>query len=471
MKKKYDLIILGAGSGGLVAAATAAGMGALVLLVENRKMGGDCLNYGCVPSKAFLRSAHLAKELEEGEDKGITVSEYHVSLEKIMKRVESVIAEIAPHDSKERYEKLGVDVEFGKGIVVSETSVKVHDEIFETKKILIATGSRAFIPPIEGLQNVKYYTNETIFSLTRLPKRMIVLGAGPIGLELGQGFAHLGTEVHVIDRSKGLFKRDEVEVSAMMTEVLSKEVNLHMESEILEVSDKDGGVLVTIKEGGKKAEIEGDVLLIALGRVPNTKDIGLEEVGVALDKRGFIQTDEKLRTRVKTIYGCGDVVGGYLFTHAASYEAGIAVRNALIAPMFNRNYRNMAWTTYTIPEVAHVGLMEQDAKEKGIFGSSYQLKIDENDRAKAEGDRIGYIKVVLDKKKKIIGANIVGRKAGEMLPILSLMITKKMTLSDAMGVIYQYPIQGEIIKALAIQSFKDGVKPWQLSLMKKIVTR
>ncbi len=471
MKREYDLIILGAGSAGLVAAATAVGMGASVLLVENRKMGGDCLNYGCVPSKTFLSSSHLVKELKEGESKGVKFSSVEVSLKAVMERVASVIAEIAPHDSKERFEKLGVDVEFGKGVIISSTSVKVHDEIFQSKKILIATGSSAFVPSIQGLEGIAYYTNETIFSLSELPKKMIVLGAGPIGLELGQGFAHLGSEVHVIDRSKKLFKKDAEEVSEIMTKVLSEELNLHMNSEILGVAKGEDEIVVTIKEEGKITAVSGDVLLIALGRVPNTNGIGLEEVGVKQDKRGFIVTDEKLRSSVKTIYACGDVIGGYLFTHAASYEASVAVKNALIAPIFNRSYRNMAWTTYTLPEVAHVGMMEREAKEKGIFGVAYQLKIDENDRAKAEEDRVGYIKVVLDKKKRVIGGTIVGKKAGEMLPVLSLMIVKKMALTEALGIIYQYPIQGEIIKSLAIQDFKKSVKPWQLSLMKKIVRR
>ncbi len=468
---KYDLTILGAGSGGLVAAATAAGMGARVLLVESRKMGGDCLNYGCVPSKTFLKSAHLMNEVNHAESYGISVNEAKSSLEMVMNRVRSVIAEIAPHDSKERFEGLGVKVVYGHGEIVGRTRVRVGENVYESKSILIATGSKAMIPLIEGLSDVPYYTNETIFGMRELPRRLIVLGGGPIGLELGQGFAHLGSKVELIDRSEDVFGKDEPEVANYMRSVLNRDMNLHMGSQILKVEQSGKEIKVTIQKAGEEVEVIGDALLVALGRTPNTKGMGLVQVGIELDKRGFVVTNDKLQTSIKNIYACGDVIGKYLFTHAASYEAGIAVRNALIYPMFKCNYYNIAWTTYTIPEVAHTGISQREAKELGILGKVYQIDIGENDRAKAEDDRVGYVKVIVDQKQRVIGATIVGRKAGEMIAILSLMVTKKMKLGSLMSVIYQYPIQGEILKSLAIMAFKDSVKPWQQSLVKKIVRR
>ncbi len=470
MKKSYDLAVLGAGSAGLVAAITASGMGADVLLVEGHKMGGDCLNYGCVPSKSFLKASHLAHTIQKGANYGIHVKKPEVSLEQVMERVKSVIAEIAPHDSKERYESLGVDVVLGKASLASPHTVKVGEDKYEAKRIIIATGSRAFVPPVPGLDEVPYYTNQTIFDLKILPKHLIVLGAGPIGCELGQGFAHLGSHVTIIDRSKSLFSKDEPEVASVMETVFRQDgIDLYLQSELKKVSAQEGEAVVQFTQNTEEKICKGDVLLVALGRVPNTEDLQLAELGIKTNKRGFIEVNEKLQTSLSHIYACGDVRGKYLFTHTASYEAGIAVRNALVAARFKTNYANLAWTTYTVPEVAHVGYLKKQAEEEGLFGSELFLSIDKNDRAKAEDDRQGFIKVILDAKRRVIGASIVGEKGGEMLPVLSLMVSQKMKLSAAMSVMYQYPVQGEIVKSLAIEDFKRNVKPWQQSLLKKVI--
>ncbi len=470
MNKKYDLAILGAGSGGLVAAATACGMGASVLLIENRKMGGDCLNYGCVPSKTFLKSCRTIKNIKQAHNYGISVEGAKPSLEKIMARVQSVIAEIAPHDSVERFRGLGADVVLGHGEVVSKNSVKVGDEVFDARKIIIATGSTADIPPIEGLRDVEYYTNETIFELRTLPSKMIVLGSGPIGLELGQGFAALGSEVHVVSGASVLFPKDEPEVSGIMHDALKEDgVNFHLGCKILSVTEQDGKKIVHIQKEGQQISLSCDLLLVALGRKPNTQNIGLEKVGVKTNEKGFIVVNDKLQTTADNIYACGDVRGRYMFTHSAGYEGIVAVKNALIAPMFKTSYQNIAWTTYTSPEVAHVGLLESEAKTKGAY--TRVINISDNDRAKAEDDRTGIVKLVLDKKSRILGATIVGAKAGEMIVPLSLMVTQKLRLSAALNIIYSYPIQGEIVKTLAGNDFKSRVKPWQQSLVRKIVNR
>ncbi len=472
MKCQYDIAIIGAGSAGLVVASAAASMGAHVLLVENRKMGGDCLNYGCVPSKAFLKSAHLAQKIKKAHLYGLDAATCKPSITKVMKRVASVIAEIAPHDSVERFQGLGVDVKLGNAFIVDKNTVKVGKELYTTKKLVISTGSTAAIPPIKGLDKVKYLTNETIFSIKKQPKKLIVLGAGPIGSELGQGFAHLGSDVHIVDRNENLFTKDDAEVSDIMKKAFKKDgINLHLGVGIEEVSQSGQTITVKVTANGKKSNITGDALLLSVGRTPNTKGFGLEDLGIELDSRGFIVVNDKLQTNIPTIYACGDVRGKFQFTHSAGYEAGVVVKNALVAPIFKTSYHNISWTTYTVPEVAHVGISAYDGEKTNIVKYQYKLAIDDNDRAKAEDDREGFIKVLLDAKKRLVGATIVGEHAGNMLPQLSLMVSKKMKLSDAMSVIYQYPIQGEIVKMLALQDFKTSAKGWQKALLKKIVRR
>ncbi len=470
MKYDFDLAIIGAGSGGLFLAAVAANMGAKTLLIENHKMGGDCLNYGCVPSKTFLKSAHLAKQIRSSEQYGIKTSINDVSLKAVMQRVKDVIAEIAPHDSVERFTSLGVQVELGHGELVSCNEVKVNNRIFSAKNIAITTGSSPALPQIDGLDSVKYYTNENIFDLEELPKKLVVLGAGPIGLELGQGFANLGSETHMIIRENALFARDEPEVAPIMQQVLEEDgLILHFKTSIKSVAQDGNGIKVELEHDGKIESINADALLIAVGRVPNSKNLNLKGVGILTDSRGYIKVNKHLQTNVPNIFACGDVKGGYLFTHTASYEAEIVAKNALLYPMFKTDYSKIAWTTYTAPEVAHVGYLENEARKMGLKFTTQILPIDANDRAKAENDRHGFIKVILDSKSRLIGATIMGDKAGEMLPTLSLLVARKMKLSAVFSMIYQYPIQGEIVKSIAYKDFGSRTKAWQKTLLKKIV--
>ncbi len=472
MRYDFDIAIIGAGSGGLVVASGAAGLGAKVLLVEGRKMGGDCLNYGCVPSKTFLKSAHLAKHMKKSDEYGILNTKCNVSMPKVMDRVHKVIEEIAPHDSKERFESLGVTVKFGFGRLISKNEISVGEETFSAKKIVVATGSTAAIPNINGLKNVNYYTNETIFDLKQQPKDLIVLGSGVIALELGQGFAHLGSRVHMISRSGKLFAKDEPEVCDIMKKAITDDgVILYSNYKTTNIEPHGDGVKVTLQNDDGKKELYGDALLVATGRKPNTEGLGLHEQGVITDSKGFIIVDDYMRSTVKNIFACGDACGGYMFTHAAGYEAGLIVRNALIFPMFKKNYHNITWSTFTMPEVSRVGLSEAMARENGSFGFVYIKDISENDKAKAQDDRLGFVKVILNQKKQVIGATIVGECSAEMLPVLSLLVSKKMPLSSLLGVIYQYPIQGEILKTIATADMVAGAKEWQMNLLKRIVTR
>ncbi len=472
MKYDFDIAIIGAGSGGLVVASGAAGLGAKVLLIEANKMGGDCLNYGCVPSKTFLKSAHLVNQMKKSRHYGINEVNYTVSLSKIMDRVKEVIEEIAPHDSIERFESLGVTVKKGFGKIVNEHEIEVEGEVVSAKRIVIATGSKASIPNIEGLSDVSYYTNENIFDMKILPKDLIVLGSGVIGMELGQGFAHLGSKVHMVSRSGRLFTKDEPEVGQLMKETLTKDgILLYEGYRILKVEQHGDGVKLSLKSDDELRNIYADAILIATGRTPNTDNMGLQDLGVITDSKGFLFVDEYMRTNKKSIFACGDCCGGYMFTHAASYEAGLVIRNALIMPMFKKNYYNMCWSTFTTPEVSHAGLTEAMAKEKGLLANVYIKDICENDRAKAQDDRIGFVKIILDSKSRVIGATIVGENSSEMLPILSLLISKRMKLTSLLAIIYQYPIEGEILKSIAMADYVSTAKDWQRNLLKKVVTR
>jgi pyruvate/2-oxoglutarate dehydrogenase complex dihydrolipoamide dehydrogenase (E3) component len=466
MKYDYHIVVIGAGSGGLVVASGAAGLGAKVALIEAHKMGGDCLNYGCVPSKAFLKAAHLASDISESEKFGVNSEIKSIDIEKVMGYVNDVIKEIEPHDSKERYEGLGVDVINGKGEFVDKHTVKIGDKTITGKHIVIATGSEAVVPSIPGLKDCDYLTNKTVFNIKELPKHLIVLGAGPIGLELGQGFKHLGSQVTVIDMLPSLFLKDDPEVGPVLESALKKEgVNLLLNSKIIEVKNN---ATVVVEIDGKRQEIQGDKLLVSLGRRPVTESLNLKSVGVEVDKRGFISTNKRLQSNVSNIYACGDVVGPFQFTHMAGYQAGIVIRNCIFKIPAKVDYSLVPWTTYTKPEVAHVGYTEPWAKSEGLYKDHVTVNLDQLDRAKTEHDRLGFLKLILGKKNKIIGATMVGNKAGEIIPLASLAIQKKMTPSGFMSMIFSYPTEAEIFKFAGLNFVKKGFKPWMKKIIKAV---
>jgi len=468
----YHIIVIGAGSAGLVVASGASKLGAKVALIEKEKMGGDCLNYGCVPSKSFLKSAHLAKDISIAGEFGLKASIDEIDLEKIMERVKSVIKEIEPHDSKERYEGLGVDVIFGKGELISKNSVKVGDKVITGKSIVIATGSEPLIPEIKGLNQISYLTNKNIFSLKKLPEHLIVLGGGPIGLELGQGFSYLGSKVTVIDRSSGLFKKDDPEVGPLMEErLLSEGMDLMFDSTIKEIKKDNHNITAIVESKGDIKEVTGDNLLLSVGRKPASNGLGLEKLGISTDKRGFIITNKRLQTRLKNIYACGDVTGPYLFTHMASYQASICIKNIIFRLGTRTDYSTVPWTTYTKPEVAHTGYTEQQAKSLGLFSEKLFINLSDIDRAKAEDDRTGFLKLNLGKKGRLIGATLVGEKAGEMIPLASLAIKKKLKGTAFLDIIFSYPTESEIFLFASLKKLRGGFKDWQKKLIKLIFLR
>lgn len=472
MKYDYHIIVIGAGSAGLVVASGAAKLGAKVALIEKEKMGGDCLNTGCIPSKAFLRSAHLAKEIANGSLLGVESKLESVDLEKVMNHVQSIIKEIEPHDSKDRYEALGVDVLFGKGVCLDAHTVQVGDQKLTAKKIVLAMGSGPVIPDIEGIGDVDYLTNENVFELKTLPEHLVVLGGGSIGLELGQGFQHLGSNVTIINRGSRLFKNDDPEVGPLMGKKLKDDgLNLMMESVITKVEKSQNQLLLTVKHGDELIELTCDQLLIASGRRPQTAALGLESVGVEVDDRGYVVTNDKMQSSVKSIYACGDVTGPYQFTHTAGYQASIVLRNTIFRLGTKVDYSVIPWTTYTKPEVAHVGYTEPTAKSKGVFGEAVIIDLSSNDRAKIEEDRIGFLKLIINKKGRIIGATLVGDKAGEMIPLATLAIKNKQKPSAFLNMIFAYPSESEIFLFAALKVLQDNFKDWQKRLIKTIFLR
>ncbi len=472
MKFTYDIAIIGGGSAGLVVAAGAAAMGAKAVLFEAALMGGDCLNYGCVPSKSFLHGAHIASELKTCENQGIYLDDYKTDIVKLMQYVHSVIEKIAPHDSVERFEALGVKVVQEFAAIKDRHTIVANGVEYTAKSIVIASGSTAFIPPIKGIETVPYYTNHNIFDIKQNPKSLAVIGAGPIGLELGQGFAHMGTKVTVINQSNGIFQKDEPEVDAIMQKVLKDDgIEFCLNSKVISVQKNGEDIDVNLQINGETKTITCSALLVSTGRKPVTDNMNLQENGVQLTNKGAVIVNDKLQSTVSNIYACGDSAGPYLFTHMASYQASIVLQNALFGLSAKAEYRSVPWCTYTKPEVAHVGYLQEDAKKAGKDIKTVHINFKENDRALAENDTHGFLKLVLDKKGIVIGATLVGNKAGEMLSLACLAVQNKLNINVFNSVIFPYPTQSEIYKAAASKYRKENVKTWQFKLLKNIIKR
>lgn len=446
---KTDLCVIGGGSGGLSVAAGAVQMGADTVLVEGGKMGGDCLNYGCVPSKALIAAAKKAAALKHSAPFGISGEQPEVNYAAVMAHVASVIAGIAPHDSVERFEELGVKVVQGYGTFIDPNSLQVGEQIIKARRFVIATGSSATVPPIPGLADVDYLTNETLFENSVKPDHLIIIGGGPIGMEMAQAHARLGCQVTVLEAFKVL-ANDDPELTAVAIEAVKADgVQIHEGIQITNVSQSAAGIEVAIEDAGKSKTIKASHLLVAAGRKPNIDKLGLDAANVESTKVGVV-VDDKLRTSNKKIYAIGDVASRYQFTHMAGYHAGIVIRNILFRLPSKVNYDAVPWVTYTDPEVANVGLTEAAAREK--FGDDVEVlefSYAENDRARAELLTKGKVKAIVTKKGKILGAGIVGAQAGELVQSWGLAITGKLKVSAMAGYISPYPTLGEINKRAA----------------------
>jgi dihydrolipoamide dehydrogenase len=447
--KHFDtnIVVIGAGSGGLVSSYIAAAVKAKVTLIEKHKMGGDCLNTGCVPSKALLRSAKMLSYIKRASEYGFKNASVDFEFADVMERVQRVIKQIEPHDSVERFSKLGVDCIQGEATITSPYTVEVNGKQITTRNIIIASGGRPFVPPIPGLEESGYFTSDTIWNLRTLPKRLVILGGGPIGCELAQAFARLGAKVIQIQRAKHIMVREDTEVSEIIEAKFAKEgIEVLTSHKALRVEQKQ----LICEHEGKEVSIAFDEILVAVGRAANT--MGLEKLGITLTARGTVEVDEYMRTNIPTIYACGDVAGPYQFTHTAAHQAWYAAVNSLFGKFkkFKVDYSVIPWTTFTDPEVARVGLNEQDAKRQGIKYEITKYGIDDLDRAIADEEAHGFVKVLTKPgKDKILGVTIVGHHAGELIAEYIQAMKWGIGLNKILGTIHIYPTLTEANKYAA----------------------
>jgi pyruvate/2-oxoglutarate dehydrogenase complex dihydrolipoamide dehydrogenase (E3) component len=448
-----DICVIGAGSGGLSVAAGAVQMGARVALVEKHKMGGDCLNYGCIPSKSLIAAAHAAAVQRAPGAFGIGAHAPEVDWQKVHDHVHGVIAAIAPTDSVERFTGLGVKVILGAARFAGPRELIASTPSGETriraKWIVIATGSRAAVPPIPGLDTVPYLTNETIFERTARPEHLVVVGGGPIGLEMAQAHRRLGARVTVLELA-AIMPKDDPELVAIVRKRLTEDgVALLEQTKVHRVEKRANGIAVEIERGGKREFVEGSDILVAAGRSANVDGLDLEKAGVAATKRG-ITVDARLRSTNKRVFAIGDAAGGYQFTHVAGYHAGIVIRQALFRLFWTRaDTAPVPWVTFTDPELAHVGLSEADAKKQHGDVRVLRWSFHENDRAQAEHATEGLIKVIATRKGRILGADIVGKSAGELIHPWVLAVANRMKVSQLASYIAPYPTLGEVGKRAA----------------------
>jgi dihydrolipoamide dehydrogenase len=470
----YNLAVLGAGAAGLSSAYIAATVKAKVALIEKNRMGGDCLNTGCVPSKALIKSAKLLSYAKRAGEFGFKSGHFEFEFANVMDRVKKVISKVEPHDSVERYTKLGVDCISGAGKIVSPYSIEVNGKTITAKNIVIATGARPFVPAIPGLDKVDYLTSDNVWDLRELPKRLVVLGGGPIGSELAQTFARLGSEVTLVEMLPQILVREDREVSELITKSFTDEgirvLTGHKASEFI---NEAGSNRLNCEHEGKEVTIGFDRVLVAIGRKPNITGFGLEELGVELNPQGTIKTDKYLRTNIKSIYACGDVAGPYQFTHTAGYQAWFATVNAIFTPLkkFAADYSVIPWCTFTDPEVARVGINEKEAKERNIPYETVTYGIDDLDRAIADGEERGIVKIITGQGgDKILGVTIVGDHAGDLIAEYVFAMKYRLGLNKIFNTIHIYPTLSEANKQAAGVWKKAHAPGKILGILKKIHT-
>lgn len=462
----YNLVVIGAGSAGLVTAYIAAAINAKVALIERDEMGGECLNTGCVPSKALLKSASLLAAARSSDKLGIRSMRAEFDFRDVMARVHDVIAAIAPHDSVERYEKLGVDCIAGEAKVVSPWEVDVGGRRLTARSLVIATGSRPVVPPIEGLDNIDFLTSDTLWGIEEQPKKLVVLGGGPIGCELTQAFARLGSDVTIVEMGSQLLGREDEDAAGAILESLRERdaVTVALSTKAVRCEGEGASGTLVCERDGEEVRYEFDRLLLALGRKPNAKSAGIEDIGVELADNGTVSVDPYLRTNFPSISVCGDVAGPYQFTHVAAHQAWYASVNSLIRPFwsFRVDYSVIPWCTFTDPEVARVGHNETSARDDGVEFEATTYRIDELDRAITDGVANGFVKVLTPPgKDRILGATIVAAHAGEMIAEFVLAMKHGLGMNDLLGTIHVYPTMMEANK-YAAGAWKRANKPERL---------
>lgn len=462
-----DICVIGAGSAGLTVAAAGAAFGASVVLVEKGKMGGDCLNYGCVPSKALIAAAKHAHAIVEARTFGVNASEVKVDYKRVHDHIHEVIAAIHPNDSQERFTGLGVNVIRAPGRFADRRTLVAGDTQIKARRFVIATGSSPLAPPIPGLDTVPYFTNESIFDLTRLPRHLVIIGGGPIGMELAQAFVRLGAQVTVLEAFAAMGKDDPELAGRVVDAVRADGATIREGAKVTTVA-KHGraGVRVSFETDTGEERVEGSDLLVAVGRSLNVGDLGLEEAGVACD-RGGIKVNAKLRTTNRRIYAAGDIAGGYQFTHWAGYQAGLVIRSILFRIGGKMNTDLITWATYTDPELAHVGLSEDQARRRHRDILILRWPYAENDRAQTERATTGMVKVITTKKGRIVGAGVVGRNAGELIALWALAASQKLNVKALTATVLPYPTLSETAKRAAVTYYTPSLQsPWLKRLIR-----
>jgi len=461
--KRYNLVVIGAGTAGLVAAAGAAGLGAKVALLEKRLLGGDCLNVGCVPSKCIIRSSRACADARATRTFGVNLLDgVEADFSAAMERMRRLRAAISRHDAAQRFRDMGVDVFLGEGRFAGPEAVEVAGKTLRFKKAVIATGGRALRPDVPGLQEAGFLTNETVFSLTERPRRLAVFGAGPLGCELAQALRRLGSEVTIVERTPHILPREDPDAAEILDQSFRRDgMVVKLDSLVKRVTTSGGEKLVHIERDGVEETLAVDEILVGAGRAPTVQGLNLEAAGVRYDERNGVSVDDTLRTTNPRVYAAGDVCLQYKFTHTADASARIVVQNALFWGRKKLSALVVPWCTYTDPEVAHVGMYEKEAREKGIRVSTFFRSFRDVDRAVADGEEEGFAKIhVRQGTDRVLGATIVARHAGEMISVVTLAMAAGVGLKTIANVIWPYPTQAESIKHVADAYSRSRLTPF-----------
>lgn len=450
---KTELCIIGGGAGGLSLAAAASQLGVKVVLVEKNKMGGDCLNSGCVPSKALLAAAKHRWQCLNNHTFGFTVQRSHFDFSKVMAHVKQTIADIAPHDSVERFEGLGCQVILGQGQFSNDHTLQVNNKNIQAKRFVIATGSSPFIPPVKGLANINFFSNENIFNITKLPQHLIIIGGGIMACELGQAFAMLGSKVSLLIRSTLLRQQQPDCVELLRQSMLKMNIDIYEQASIESVAELNHRMVAVIQHQAEEKVLTGSHILVATGRKANTEDLTLAKANIELDAKQAIKVNKRLQTSNKKIFAIGDVIGQQPFTHMANHHAGIVLKNLLfrLPAKLNRDY--IPQVIYTVPEIAHVGINAEQAQQQNLSIEITETPYQDNDRARCQAYGIGKIKIISDKKGRVLGVTIIGEHAGELLMPWLTLVKNKQSLRKLTDLIIPYPTLSELSKRSASSFF------------------
>lgn len=469
--KDFDLTVIGGGAGGLNVASGAVQLGARVALVEKENLGGDCLYYGCVPTKALIHSAKVASLIKRSKEYGLNDVDVSFDFGNIMKHMREVISKIGVHDDPKRFEDMGVKVFFGDGRFIDRHTFKIGNHTITSKKFVIATGSRAVAIPIKGLENIKYLTSESVLELDYLPKSIIILGAGPIGLEFAQVLARFGTKVTVIEKMGQVLPREDKEISDTLESILTEEgIEIHTCIDVNHVKQEGNQIVVVAECSGQEKTFQADEFMLAIGRAPNLEGLGLDAAGVRVEHRSVV-VNSAMRTTAGNIWACGDVTGPYLFTHIAEYQAGLVVANALIPFMKRKaDYRVVPWVTFTDPELGRVGLTENEARQKYKNVRVYRFDVKDLDRAVIEGEDKGIIKIVCTKKGKILGAHVLAPQGGELLHEFALAMRNNLGVGSITGTIHVYPTLSQAVRRTTNLYYAEKIfSGWIPKVTKKLI--